>query len=364
MDTPSTIRVTARPLRTAGLAAVLLAAFAGAAEWAARTEAVRRRLGAPGTGSANASFDVALDRLEAAARRGPLDCLVLGSSVAYWGVDPRRMADAYRARTGAGLRCVTFGVNGLTAATAASLAPVLARRCRPRLLLFVTTPRLVPLAMGRDATRALEASPWLASQRGEFTLAGWLANRSAAYRLYLAHQGWMRESYWKERTAAHLFDTMTAPDGHGRDIGHPAGRPPVGVRRSRTCPDAWDYPVNPAPARGLEPLAALAAAMPVAIVRMPVPLGALRRCPARKAEVRRAAHALARWARGAGIPVWAPDPPWLGPDADYYDFVHLNAAGAARLSAWLGERLAARALGSNAPGEAALAAGAAASAAR
>jgi len=54
--TRATLRITGHSLPTVALAAALLTA--GACEWAARTEAVRARLLAPGIGSAHRQFAI------------------------------------------------------------------------------------------------------------------------------------------------------------------------------------------------------------------------------------------------------------------------------------------------------------------
>jgi hypothetical protein len=342
---PGTIvRLTARSLRTPLLAALLLVASVGVGEWAARLEAVRARLPAPGIGSPHRQLEVELARLDAfVAEEGRLDCLLVGSSMLYRGVDPRIVNETYRQRTERDIRCFTFGVLGMTASTGGVISEVLARRYRPDLLIYATSLFEGDERGRRVSARFIEDSPWMRYQTGRFTPAGWLADRSQLLRLYLPHRNWMRPDYWSQLATARSVERLTTAAGFGVDP-EKVHRAPGAFRdpaRTRGCPEAWNYPLSTAALGGLERLAALAEdGQRVALLELPIPPRVFRRCPARKDEHRRVARALARYAQAHGMEAWQPQPVSLVPQRGWQDPVHMNGRGAGVFSRWVGERLA------------------------
>jgi hypothetical protein len=105
---------------------------AGAAEGVARVPAVRARLPRTSTDNPNPAFDRLLFELDQqVAARGPLDCVVLGSSLVAVGFAADDLAAAYPPGAGDPPDCFNFGVPGLVAQQAGPLARLLAQLYHP-----------------------------------------------------------------------------------------------------------------------------------------------------------------------------------------------------------------------------------------
>src|SRR5262245_35189860 len=119
---------------TLARAVLILVALLGALELLARTHLAQGHLLAPSFGTPVRHLDLQLARLARFAASGPLDCVAIGSSTAYLGVDPAALAEGYAREAGTGLRCFLLGVVGITVADAGALARILTEDFRPRLL--------------------------------------------------------------------------------------------------------------------------------------------------------------------------------------------------------------------------------------
>lgn len=341
MDSRAKLALSARSLGTPALAALLLAVAVCAGERAARSDAVRGRLPVPGIGTFHRQLDVELTKLDDFVRHeGPLDCLVVGSSVVYRGVDPTVVSDVYRRHTGRDVRCFSFGVLGMDEGTGGRLSSILVRRYRPELLVYAATVFGVDEKEREEIARTVEDTPWFRYQAGELTPTGWLTEHSEAYRLFLPHRNWMRPTYWMQLAYGHVLDETTVANGYGPARDARQGRygiPP----RAPDCPRAWRYPVSTAHVDGLARLGELAReGQRVAILQMPVPPQVFASCPARKREFREAAHAIARVAAASGLELWRPRPAALVPKLGWSDAFHMNPRGAEIWSRWVGARMA------------------------
>ena len=80
--------------------------------------------------------------LDAAVKRnGPIDCIMLGSSMVDVGFNPESFQHAYRQATGREIHCFNFGIDASSAASAAALARILIEDYHPRFIIFGTDPR-------------------------------------------------------------------------------------------------------------------------------------------------------------------------------------------------------------------------------
>ncbi|MGH2536474.1 MAG: hypothetical protein ACRDHL_03680, partial [Candidatus Promineifilaceae bacterium] len=182
-DRQPTLRLRRPVGSTAGLALLLLALFLAAGEALARTPAAQARLATQDWGTNHRQFEFQMDRLtKAAATFGPPECLVLGNSMVWRGLDPAMLATSFGRQTGRSLRCFNFGVDGLPAAAAGTLAQILVEEFRPRLLIYGTDARDYAVPRSDEATRAILDSSWIRYRRGEFSVTGWLVEHSALYR--------------------------------------------------------------------------------------------------------------------------------------------------------------------------------------
>lgn len=171
-----------KPLGRAWLGAFLILLLViGAAEAASRLQFLQDRLPRPSLGTGHRQFEIQWARLnDFIAQEGPPDCIVLGNSTVRSGIDPEILSAAYQAQTGTPIRCFNFGVDGLDAPTAASLARLLVQKAQPHLLILEVT----TLGNGR-ASMYISSSPWFQEQLGHPNFDSWLIENSRAYDYYL-----------------------------------------------------------------------------------------------------------------------------------------------------------------------------------
>ena len=306
--------------------------------------AVRARLLVPGLGSSHRQFEIEMARLEAfVAEKGALDCVFVGSSVAGSGLDPEVFRVAYTGRSGRDIRCFNLGVFGVGAAAEAAIADVVRRRYHPALLIYVVNLMDLGEAADRSTTALIASLPWVRYQRGEFTLAGWLAAHSAAYRQYLAYRNWTTLTYWDDLRAARAVEVRARADGFvsafeagrwtGRDASRAAACRVDALAEARFSDGAL---------RGLDTICGLRAdGVHVVLVEAPAPRIRLACSRAARLRYRQFVDLVARHAASAGVPFLRTLACAPIPDAGWADSAHLNATGATAFSRWLGERVAA-----------------------
>lgn len=320
--------------RTPALAVVILVAVIGIAEIAMCSFAVRDLLHAPSVGSSSRGFELQLDGLARYAERdGPIDCLILGNSTALMGVDPESLSRSYRASTGRALRCFNFGVAGMTASAAGAVAPILADRYRPQLLIYVVSARDV----GQSVEGPLLADDaWVRYQGGRFSLRGWLASHSAAFGYYLLYRQWLDPLRWP--AARSSSGTTTA--GFFPIDAHLALSPALWERMQQSYTHIVEQPLSQPELDGFSRLVGLSGqAMDVVVVEAPAH-PRLRRWVRHATSFYTDAIAHMRQAtRRRHVSFWRA-PTQLIPGDAWVDFVHLDTRGAARLSTWLGARIA------------------------
>jgi hypothetical protein len=304
-------------------------------ETLARCDGIRDHLRAPGFGTATRELDLQLAGLARAIRDdGPVDCLVLGSSVVMTGVDPDRLAASYRRRTGRTIHPYAFGVPALEADEAAPVAGILFADYRPHLLVYVFTTRDF---FGRNAAlprpRLVDA-PWVRYRSGEPSVTGWLVEHSAAYRQLLPY----RVLLLPDAATRLGADQRTYRDGFVA-FGH------VSADASPQAPPAFRDLLFPPVATDFEPLAALLglrdASRNLLLVEMPARPSILDERWTR--ERYQVLSRIRGTAIGSGVLTLTTTGLSVVPSGGWNDAVHLNAHGAAAFSSWLGEQIADRA---------------------
>src|SRR5207249_236067 len=135
-----TLRLTPTAIRTLGLWLLVLAVVLLTTEWLARRDLVRRALVAPAVTTALRPLDLQVAGIVAMARaRRRIDCLIVGSSVAWTGLDPREIDAGLRDAGAPPLGCYNFGLGSLTVEEAAALSRILVRDYHPRILVYAFT---------------------------------------------------------------------------------------------------------------------------------------------------------------------------------------------------------------------------------
>jgi len=330
--------------RTAGLALGFLAAALIAAEIIARIPAVRVRLLVPGLGSSHRQFEIEMARLEDfVAEHGTLDCVFVGSSVVGSGLDPEVFRVAHAGRSGRDIRCFNLGIFGVGASAEAAIADVVRRRYHPALLIYMVNLMDLGQAADRSTAAMIASVPWVRYQRGEFTIAGWLADHSAAYREYLAYRNWTTLTYWDDLRDARAIEIRTRADGFVSAF--EAGRWTDGnVGRAVVCRvDALAAArFSEAALHGLDTICGFHAdGVRVVLVEAPAPRVRLTCSRLARLHYRQFVDLVARRAAAAGVPFWRTLARGPISNEGWADSAHLNATGAAAFSRWLGEKVAA-----------------------
>ena len=315
--------------RTVGLALVILIVMVTGFEWAARQPFVATRIPTV-IGSSHLLLDAKFGDLDyLRVQEGEIDCLVLGSSVVYFGIDPELIESAYRAQTGEDITCYNFGVQGTTAAPAGPLAEILVKDYKPKLLVYGFMPRA--LAEKNTGARVVLSAPWLRYRMGDSNLEGWLVDHSLAYRRYLALRSW---------TSPDFVSPIRDLDA----VSHTGYKPYTDVDPDPPLPDYLvDYPTWPFHWAGLEQIVALDGAnggtTQVVFLEMPLPPTLIAQYadgPANHALFLASIH---DFADAHDVPYWETTALDLIPVDGWHDNVHLKQDGAEILSAWVGEQI-------------------------
>lgn len=337
-------RRAARPIgavRSLVWVGVWLTVLALGVEWLTRQAAVQAWLPAPGWGGKSLQFEVQLHLLEQFAQAGPVDCLFLGSSVVHLGIDPQVVSAAYQEATGGALRCFNFGVWGLDAASAETLARLLMDEYRIPLLIYGTTAR--DYLPDPEAAKILD-SPWAQNRQGPATPRGWLLEHSSALR-YLAalYTRAHVDNQWVQQVMQ--VDVATQADGYYREAETAVLTDPPDLNAPEEQLYVWmlsEYRVSAEALTGLTNLAALnRPGQRVMVVEVPLHPSIFAFLPQGQVDYAAFLEQAGAVIQTAGLPtLWATSVPQNIPDAGWSDRFHLNTTGAAQYSRALGLWLA------------------------
>jgi hypothetical protein len=302
-----------------------------------------RFLPTPSIGSGHPQFDQKWARLERLAHRpGGVNGFFMGSSLVNLGIDPEVFSTAIQARLHRDARCFNFGLKGVTETTAAKLADVFTGLYRPRIIIYGLSIGDLADETGESTERRLLVNPWVRYRLGEPNLDGWLIDHSVAFRAYLGlrsaldplptRHNWQRQpkiSNW----------------GHGRSrkiwIGETDGSNLNGRNRDHAAEILARFEVSPRHLAALEQLLALRSKTQVVLVEMPVHPSTIALFGKGWADYLEGRAAVDDLAKRYRTSFWHADmAPAIDPTG-WHDRYHLNDAGAAVFSRWLGEQVAA-----------------------
>lgn len=330
---------------TLALAVAILLMMSGGLEAIARSPWGRSHLPIGSYGTASRYFDYQMERLrEFVAHEGPPDCIFLGASPVFRGIDPSVVAQAYRAQTGHTIRCFNFGIRGLDPANAAVLGGIIRQDYKPPLLIFGLD---IPNLAGRTAEglrdRFIEAE-WVRYRLGEFTLESWLIEHSNAMRVYMRYRNWVLPGYSTEenRKTDNSLSAAIRPDGHAVFLARAtdlADVPSTQSEEARFYDLLNDYEIDRQQLQGVERLLQVEPGYEVVLLEMPVHPSFLRYYGDGAADYRLGLTTARDAAARAGVPFWDTTLLRIIPDDGWANRSHLNAAGARVFSQWLGTRL-------------------------
>ena len=317
------------------LTVIFMAVLLGLCELVARTSLPRTWGLIPSVASVP-RLAIALAKLDTfVAQEGGVDCVFLGNSVVYRGIDPRAFRAAYRRRAGRDIRCFNFGIRSIPVTSAADLAELVVQRYHPALLIYGSTARdYSPYAEQSAVYARVAAEPWVRYQLGEFTVTGWLTAHSVAYQYYLTHRNWMRAGYAAELRDRLWQEVWTWADGYSPK------RPAIG--RVDHSVVLADYRVMPQSLAGLQRIVRLDGhGVQVVLLEMPIPPTTVRMFPRGERDYQQFIDAVSEVARAAGVPFWRTAGADIVPPRSWIDWGHMNARAARIFGEWLGTRVAA-----------------------
>lgn len=115
------------------------------------------------------------------AEKGEVNCIFLGSSLVYVGIQPHIFEDAYYRQAGESIRCFTFGVSSATASSIGPLAQILVNRYDPDLLIWGTQARDFT-GVANEPEALFPSLPWTRYHLGDFNMTGLFEEMSVTYR--------------------------------------------------------------------------------------------------------------------------------------------------------------------------------------
>ena len=195
---------------------LLFTILAAAGEALARTPLIQDHIPYQAYGTNHTQMEIQLANLDAFVREnGAPDCLIFGSSQAFRDLDADTFASALEAQAGARFNCYNFGVTGSQVATTAILNKILIQEYRPRLVVIGTS--FLDYTEGRDLQidERFIKNDWLAYKNGDFSINGWLAEHSYAWRALtmLSYSAPYRMQYEEVLREAHKWDGEIASSG-------------------------------------------------------------------------------------------------------------------------------------------------------
>lgn len=317
----------------------------GISEWIARTETFHAILTPPKMGSRHYQLGHKLSLLNAAIKKnGPIDCIMVGSSVVDVGFDPVSFQNSYQAATGRNIHCFNFGIDASSATSTAALVQILIEDYQPRLLIFGTDPRDYALPRGDGDPAVILETSWVQYRLGDFSLDGWLIEHSNFYRYrqHLSHlarlnfEGTLRSS--TNMTFEILPNGFTPFSRVSTYINEP---PEPGDDSFEVTYYSRIY--SPYHIYG-ENLAALERIMgdretQVIVVEMPVSDGLYYFFGDGEKDYNRYISNVSELAQRQHVPFWRTEPLDFIPDIGWMDYSHLNMTGAEIFSTWLGQQI-------------------------
>ncbi len=129
-------------------------------------------------------IDIKLSRLSILEQDNDVNCFILGSSMADFGIDPKALNRLSSMRGTKDPVCFNMALKAMKPELSARIAGILIQQSRPSILIMGISP--VDFTGGQDVIRKFVHSPWLRFHEGQYSLEGWLIENSFDYRYWLS----------------------------------------------------------------------------------------------------------------------------------------------------------------------------------
>ena len=325
---------------------IILLLLAGAAEFIARTDTFHALLIEPTMGSRHYQLGRKLVRLDALIKHeGPIDCLIIGSSMVDVGFDPQAFQEGYKQASGQDIRCFNFGIDASTAASAAAIAQMLVEDYQPRLLIYGTDARDYAVSPEDKEPAVILESDWIQYRLGQFSLNGWLIEHSY-FRRYRDHLFRLSRFQLESLRSHATTDFGIMPDGFTplAKVSTYINDPPdlqddsFEVRYNHKIFSSYEML-----AENLDALEKIMAhnqpGTQLIVTEMPVADGLFYFFGSGKDDYQRFVAQVDKLAKAHQVPFWQTDALEMIPDNGWFDYSHLNTIGAAIFSHWLGQQV-------------------------
>jgi hypothetical protein len=279
-------------------------------------------------------------------KHGPLDCVMLGSSMVDTGFDPDAFQRGYNAITGRRIHCFNFGIDASSAASTAALVSILVEDYRPPLVIVGTDPRDYAVPSEDRDPNVILSTPWVKYRQGQFSIDGWLLEHSYLYR-YRQHIGRLARLNFDGTLLSHTtnnFEILSNGFTPFSKVSTYINEPPAPEDDSFEV--RYYTRIFSSYHMLTENLAALEAIMAynqtesrVIVVEMPVSDGLYYFFGNGSVDYDRFVDGVTELATLHDVPFWRTEPLDSIPDNGWLDYSHLNTTGAEIFSIWLGEEV-------------------------
>jgi hypothetical protein len=152
------------------------------AELILRFEPVKNYLSVPYLGSSHRQLEIQVARVKNFSEsENKFNCLFIGSSMVWLGVNPEVFSDSYKNSTGEELTCFNFGVSAMPAGATAVMTEILVKEYQPKIIFFGTSARDYAIPLDAEDYKVIIETPWVQYQSGRFSIEGWLYSNSYFY---------------------------------------------------------------------------------------------------------------------------------------------------------------------------------------
>jgi hypothetical protein len=325
--------------KTFGLTVIFLLLFIGTAEISLRFGFLQPQISrlVPSLGSRHQQMELQLARLESKENKeDKVDCIILGSSLVWLGVDPDIFEIAYKHETGQDINCFNLGIETMSASAAGVIANFVVDRYQPHLLIYGTSARDYAVGAETEETEAIINTPWLQYYLGNHSIRGWLYTHSLTIR-------YLREMRSLFRLDLDEIETIGS-DSRSLNGFLAKTRPAKDIHFQHAADDAakWlqPYEIQQANLLGLEQVVDLQSDdLQVVVVEMPVSDTYYNFFTNGRQDYDRFIHQIEDLlgAKGSELLRTSTDHPV--PNDGWWEYSHMNAIGAKAFSKWLGREV-------------------------